>query len=49
LLVDLTLWRIFVVMSLCASPNNRKVMKAEHGRTIPRKPTANLELSITTT
>jgi len=30
-------------MLICASPNNRKIIKAEHGRLIPQNLIANLE------
>ena len=39
------MWILIVEMWICAGPNHRKVTKAEHGRSIPRKLTANLEPS----
>jgi len=39
-------WKRIAGMLICASPNHRKVMKAEHGRQIPLKLTADLEPSI---
>ena len=40
------MWRLAAEILIRASANHRKVMKAEHGTQIPRKLTANLELSV---
>ena len=31
------LWKLVAEVWICVAPNNRKVMKAEHGRQVPRK------------